>query len=158
MIYAYDFARRADEVGEDDGQVAGAGADVEDASVWVEMGEEGFGGRGVHVGRRDCGTEADELGRILVRDGGGIVSAVDLGDGCQLSVSRQSQGVKDCCRLHIEWKRLGRTASIAFLTRSDVMRPLFVRFLIRPAFVEPVDIQAMISGLVEGMGMWLETD
>ena len=34
---------------------------------------------------------------------------------------------------------------MAFLTRSDVMRPLLVRFLINAAFVEPVDIQAIAS-------------
>ena len=37
---------------------------------------------------------------------------------------------------------------MAFLTRSEVMRPLLVRFLIRAALDEPVDIQAMIERLV----------
>ena len=41
----------------------------------------------------------------------------------------------------------GRTDSIAFLTRSDVMRPLLARFLISPAFEEPEDSQAMPSEL-----------
>ena len=36
---------------------------------------------------------------------------------------------------------------MAFLTRSDVMSPLLARFLMRAAFVKPVDIQAMVSGL-----------
>ena len=49
VVYAYDFPRGADEVGEDGGQVAGAGADVEDAGCGVEVGEEGFRRRGVHV-------------------------------------------------------------------------------------------------------------
>jgi len=44
----------------------------------------------------------------------------------------------------------GRTDSIAFLTRSDVMRPLLARFLIKPAFEEPEDIQAMASLLTGG--------
>ncbi len=43
----------------------------------------------------------------------------------------------------VDWKRV-RTASIAFATRSDVMRPLLVRFLIKAALVEPVDIHAMV--------------
>lgn len=34
---------------------------------------------------------------------------------------------------------------MAFLTRSDVMRPLLARFLISPAFEEPEDSQAMLS-------------
>lgn len=53
------------------------------------------------------------------------------------------------------WKRVGgqlrwevgtggrggeRTASMAFLTRSDVMKPLLARFLIRAALEEPEDI------------------
>ena len=38
---------------------------------------------------------------------------------------------------------------MAFFTRSDFMRPLFARFLIRAAFEEPEDIQAMVwFGLV----------
>lgn len=40
----------------------------------------------------------------------------------------------------------GRTASIAFLTRSEVMRPWLARFLIRAAFEEPEDIQAIFCG------------
>lgn len=51
----------------------------------------------------------------------------------------------------VGWKRAGHTASMAFLTRSDVMRPLFVRFLIRAAFVEPVDIHAMV---LRSAGVW----
>ena len=51
------------------------------------------------------------------------------------------------------WERLGRTASIAFLTRSDLMRPLLVRFLIKAAFVEPVDIHAMAFGSVRRLGV-----
>lgn len=42
-------------------------------------------------------------------------------------------------------ERWGPTASMAFLTCSDRMRPLLVRFLIKAAFVEPVDIHAMVS-------------
>ena len=83
MVYAYDFSGRADEVGEDGGQVAGAGADVEDAGCGVEVGKEGFRRRGVHVGSGDCGAVADDLRGVVVRGGRGIVSAVDLGEGCQ---------------------------------------------------------------------------
>lgn len=36
-----------------------------------------------------------------------------------------------------------RTASMAFLTRSEVMRPLLARFLMRAALEEPEDIQAI---------------
>ena len=36
---------------------------------------------------------------------------------------------------------------MAFLTRSDVMRPLLARFLISAAFVVPEHIQAMLSAL-----------
>ena len=39
---------------------------------------------------------------------------------------------------------------MAFLTRSDVMRPLLARFLISAAFEEPEDIQAMFCGLEGG--------
>ena len=53
----------------------------------------------------------------------------------------------------MDWKRLGLTASMAFLTRSEVMRPLLVRFLIRAAFVEPVDIQAMVFGCARRLGI-----
>ena len=60
---------------------------------------------------------------------------------------RDRRGYKVIC------KRSGRTASIAFLTRSDVMRPLLVRFLIRAAFVEPVDIHAIDCGFVGAMGI-----
>ena len=49
-----------------------------------------------------------------------------------------------------------RTASMAFLTRSDVIMPLLVRFLIRAGFVEPVDIHAMVSESVGLLGMCLE--
>jgi hypothetical protein len=38
---------------------------------------------------------------------------------------------------------------MAFLTRSDVIRPLLARFLISAAFEEPEDIQAIVSALVE---------
>lgn len=51
---------------------------------------------------------------------------------------------------------MGRTASIAFMTRSDVMRPLLVRFLIRAAFVEPVDIHAMVWGFAGRLGIGLK--
>ena len=47
------------------------------------------------------------------------------------------------------------TESIAFLTRSEVMRPLLVRFLIRPAFEEPEDNQAMMPLLIGGLAMRL---
>lgn len=47
------------------------------------------------------------------------------------------------------WKVWGRTASIAFWTRSDVIRPLLARFLIRAEFEEPEDIQAMVCDLGE---------
>ena len=49
MFYAYDFSRRADEVREDGREVAGAGANVEDAGCGVEVGEEGLRRCGVHV-------------------------------------------------------------------------------------------------------------
>lgn len=42
VVHAYDSPQRADEVGEDGGQVAGAGADVQDAGCGVEVGEEGL--------------------------------------------------------------------------------------------------------------------
>ena len=87
MVHADDGSRGADEVGEDGGQVAGAGADVEDAGGGVEAGEEGFGGGGVHVRGGDCGAEADVLGGVVVGGCGGVVGAVDLGEGCQLCIS-----------------------------------------------------------------------
>ena len=42
--------------------------------------------------------------------------------------------------------RGGFTDSIAFLTRSDVMRPFFARFVIRAALLEPEEAQAMSVG------------
>lgn len=73
-------AGAGDEVGEDVGEVAGAGADVEDAGGGVEEGEERFTGGGVHVGGGDCGAVADGLGGVFV--GGGwvwaVVGTVDL--------------------------------------------------------------------------------
>ena len=49
----------------------------------------------------------------------------------------------------VGWKKGERTDNMAFFTRSDFMRPLFARFLIRAAFEEPEDIQAMVwFGLV----------
>lgn len=47
-------------------------------------------------------------------------------------------------------RKWGRTANMAFLTRSEVMRPLLVRFLIRAAFEEPEDIQAMLVDWKDG--------
>lgn len=92
VVHAHDGSGRADQVGEDGGQVAGAGADVEDAGVGAEVGEEGFRGRGVHVRGGDCGAEADGLGRVVIWGGGGVVSAVDLGERCQLVVSVDHEG------------------------------------------------------------------
>ena len=51
---------------------------------------------------------------------------------------------------------MGRTASIAFMTRSDVIRPLLVRFLTRAAFVEPVDIHAMVLEFAGRLGKELK--
>ena len=68
MVDADDFAGFADEVGEDVGEVAGAGADVEDFGARREEGKERFAGGGVHVGGGDGGAVADGLGRILVRE------------------------------------------------------------------------------------------
>lgn len=73
------FARGAcDEVGEDVGQVAGTGADVQDAGGGMEKGEEGFTGGSVHVRGRDGGLVADVLRRVFVGCRGAVVSAVDL--------------------------------------------------------------------------------
>jgi len=44
------------------------------------------------------------------------------------------------------------TFNMAFLTRSEVMRPLLARFLIRAALEEPEDIQAIASGSTGGKG------
>lgn len=78
MVDPDNLALGADEVGEHVRQVAGAGADVEDARGRVEEGQERLGGGGVHVRGGDGGGEADGLRGVLVGDGGGIVRAVDL--------------------------------------------------------------------------------
>jgi hypothetical protein len=69
-----------DEVGEDVGEVAGAGADVEDAGGRVQEGEERFAGGGVHVGGGDGGVVTDGLGGVFVGGGrlGAVMGAVDL--------------------------------------------------------------------------------
>lgn len=55
------------------------------------------------------------------------------------------------------WCSVGRdwelTASIAFLTRSDLIMPLLVRFMIRAALVEPLDFHAMVSEAARGLGI-----
>ncbi len=51
-----------------------------------------------------------------------------------------------------------RTASIAFLTRSDVMRPLLARFLIRAAFDEPLDVHAIVCGFAGRAVIWLDAE
>lgn len=78
MIDADDFSLGADEVGEHVREVAASGADVQDAGGGVQEGEEGFGGRGVHVGGGDGGAVADGLGGVFVGGGGGVVGAIDL--------------------------------------------------------------------------------
>lgn len=80
MVDANDAAFGAEEIREDVRQVAGAGADVENAGGGVEVGEEGFSGGGVHVRGGDCGAVADGLRRVLVGQLGSVVRAVDLGD------------------------------------------------------------------------------
>lgn len=50
-------------------------------------------------------------------------------------------------------KGWGLTASIAFLTRSELRIPWVVRFLIRAALVEPLDIHAMVSIVARGLGI-----
>lgn len=55
-------------------------ADVEDAGGRVQVWEEGFRGRRVHVRSGDCGAEADSLGGVVVGGRGGEVRAVNLGE------------------------------------------------------------------------------
>lgn len=115
VLHADDFSAGADEVGEHGGQVARAGADVQDAGaatrastggrvlrvlrVQVQEGQEGLGGHGVHVRGGDCGAVADSLGGVGVGARGGEVGAVDLDKGkravrCQLSRSLLDFGVE----------------------------------------------------------------
>lgn len=97
----------------------------------------------------DGGAEADGLGGVGVGGVGGEVRAVDLFWCFDGSIS---QGWRDWRKgERMRWVE-GRTDSMAFLTRSDVMRPLLVRFLIRPAFEEPDDSQAMASLSTVGLG------
>ena len=82
----------AGEFGEEGGEVAGAGADVEDAAGGGGGGgegrEQGLGGGGVHVGGRDGGAVADGLGGVGVGDGGG-------GGGAEVGAVDGEHGVAD---------------------------------------------------------------
>lgn len=98
MVHADDFSAGADKVGEHGRQVARARADVQDAEaatrtraaggrvlrwlrVQVQVGQERFGGNGVHVRGGNCGAVVDPLGGVGVGAGGGEVGAVDLCKG-----------------------------------------------------------------------------
>ncbi len=97
----------------------------------MQEGEEGGGGCGVHVWGGDCGAVADGLGGVGVRGVGGEVGAVDLGG---LGLAGWGKEV---------WGG-GGTDSIAFLTRSEVMRPFLARLFIKAVLVEPEENQAMV--------------
>ena len=45
-----------------------------------------------------------------------------------------------------------RTASMAFLTRSELMRPFLARLEMSAVLVEPDENQAMVAGSVDGEG------
>lgn len=104
---------------------------------------------------------ADDLGGVVVGGFGGVVGAVDLWKVGLLITEvffrlwREGIGMRDLWK---GWGRgldevgVGRTASMAFLTRSDVMTPLLVRFLIRAALVEPLDIHAMFLRICRTAG------
>lgn len=81
VVDADNFALGPDQVGENVSEVTASGADVQDAGGRVQVGEEGFGGGGMHMGGGDCGAVADGLGGVLVGEGGGVMGAVDLLDG-----------------------------------------------------------------------------
>lgn len=88
MLDAHDGAVVADKLGHHVGQVAGPGADVQDARGGVgggggeEVREEVLDGGGVHVRRRDGGAVAYGLGVVAVGRGGRVVGSVDL-FGCE---------------------------------------------------------------------------
>lgn len=85
------------------------------------------------MGSGDGGVVAYTLGRVGVGVNGREMGAVDLGGmGAISSIYRSEQSLR-------------RTESMAFLTRSDVIRPLLARFLISAVFVEAEHIQAMLS-------------
>lgn len=79
MLQPYHGAARLHQFGEDVREVAASGADVEDARAGAQVGQEGFAGRGVHVGRGDGGAVAYGLRGVFVGEGGGVVGAVNLG-------------------------------------------------------------------------------
>ena len=78
MVYADHCAGGTDEVCKHCGQVAGAGADVENVGAGMEVWEERFAGGGVHVRCGDCGFVAYGLWTVFVGHAGGEVCAVNL--------------------------------------------------------------------------------
>jgi hypothetical protein len=130
-----------DEVGEDVGEVAGAGADVENASGRVEEGEEGFAGGGVHVRGRDGCAVADGLWGVFVdgRRVGTVVRAVGL---CFWRGGLVAFSWVWMCWSNGWWGK-GGTAVIARRTRSLLIRPEEAKFETSSAFVRPVQRQAI---------------
>ena len=78
--------RRTDEVGRDGSQAARVRADVENARVKMEVREDRFRGRGVHVRGGDGCAEANGLSAVAVGGGGRVVSMVDLAERYQSSI------------------------------------------------------------------------
>lgn len=82
-----------DEISENVGEIAGAGADVEHTGGGVEEWEERFAGGGVHVWGGDGGFVTDGLRRVFVGGGevGAVMGAIDLSEMVSLTPASSSE-------------------------------------------------------------------